>query len=39
MPRAIPFRSYGLDLGNGDLLALVQVQNLKQANLIERNLP
>ena len=39
MPRAIPFRGYGLDLGNGDLLALAQVQNMKQANLIERDLP
>ena len=31
--------SYGLDLGNGDLPALAQVQNMKQANLIERDFP
>ena len=39
MPRAIPFRSYGLDLGDSDLPALAQVQKMKQANLIERDLP
>ena len=39
MPRAIPFRSYGLDLGDSDLPALAQVQKMKQANLIERGLP
>ena len=39
MPRAIPFRSRGLDLGNGDHLAVAQVQELEQANLIERDLP
>ncbi|MCY4589240.1 MAG: hypothetical protein OXE86_01470 [Alphaproteobacteria bacterium] len=39
VPRAIPFRSHGLDLGNSDFLALAQVQELKQANLIEGDLP
>ena len=38
-PLTIPFRSYGLDLGDSDLLALAQVQKMKQANLIERHLP
>ena len=37
-PRAVPFRGCGLDPGNGDLPALAQVQNMKQANLILRDL-
>lgn len=39
MPRAVPFRSQGPDTGNGDRLALAQVQEMKQAKLIERDLP
>ena len=39
MPRAIPFRGHDLDLGDGDRLALAQVEELKQANLIERDVP
>lgn len=39
VPRAIPFRGHGLDLRDGDRLALAQVQELKQPNLIECDLP